>query len=591
MTRLTYVLAPMLAAIALSATPSASAQSCTPLDTSTFAGLRTGGCIVGGIATDSAGVSTPRLNNGTAIDAPFANATTFYPSPKMLTVAMPTTGTVRKAYLVVYAKFTGGFNGDPADQVKLNGVVLAGNAALVEQNVVSGVVAAGQGYRVYDVTTGFGITGMGSYVVEERGDADEVYKQKTNGTVGGGISGEQLVVLFSDASSRISRHVTFQPIFKVGSTSFLNFAVTGLPSCSAAISATIAFSEQLECGDEQAGTLEVKAGAAAVYSPLSTHVGGSDDGKAGAFTCAATDWNSLITGGSFGVADNGTTIGVAGDSPTAEPSNGTTSNSRLSDELFSFGPLDTSGQLDVRFKDNGNEVVQGALVSVDLVDADCDGLLDANDNCPVVANPSQADSDGDLIGDACDNCPMMANPSQADADLDGAGDACDTDADNDGIADASDNCPLIANTDQANNDGDSEGDVCDLDDDNDSVADVTDNCAAIANADQANADGDALGNACDDDDDNDGILDAGDNCSLIANPSQANNDGDALGDACDSDDDNDGVVDAGDNCPVLANNDQANFDADAAGDACDADDDNDGVADASDNCHFAANPG
>lgn len=71
------------------------------------------------------------------------------------------------------------------------------------------------------------------------------------------------------------------------------------------------------------------------------------------------------------------------------------------------------------------------------------------------------------------------------------------DTDGDGVADATDNCPAVANADQANADGDSMGDVCDTDDDNDTVADTSDNCPMTANTDQADTDGDGQGNACD----------------------------------------------------------------------------------------------
>ncbi len=54
------------------------------------------------------------------------------------------------------------------------------------------------------------------------------------------------------------------------------------------------------------------------------------------------------------------------------------------------------------------------------------------------------DTDSDQVPDDGDNCPTMANPSQADNDLDGQGDACDSDDDNDGAADAEDACPLSA---------------------------------------------------------------------------------------------------------------------------------------------------
>ena len=57
-------------------------------------------------------------------------------------------------------------------------------------------------------------------------------------------------------------------------------------------------------------------------------------------------------------------------------------------------------------------------------DADMDGVLDIEDNCPTVFNADGADLDADFVGDVCDNCPEDANANQMDADLDGLGDAC-----------------------------------------------------------------------------------------------------------------------------------------------------------------------
>ncbi len=118
-----------------------------------------------------------------------------------------------------------------------------------------------------------------------------------------------------------------------------------------------------------------------------------------------------------------------------------------------------------------------------LVDTDGDGVFDDYDNCPMVANPTQANADFDREGDACDastnsmdtdrdgvpdvgdNCPMAANPTQQDTDRDGVGDACDMvmdpDTDNDGIIDARDNCPMNANPMQQDTDMDGQGDACD----------------------------------------------------------------------------------------------------------------------------------
>lgn len=63
--------------------------------------------------------------------------------------------------------------------------------------------------------------------------------------------------------------------------------------------------------------------------------------------------------------------------------------------------------------------------------------------------------DGDLDGviDARDNCPGLANGSQRDVDRDGSGDDCDADDDNDGFPDASDPCPRSPRGVDRNNDG------------------------------------------------------------------------------------------------------------------------------------------
>lgn len=45
-------------------------------------------------------------------------------------------------------------------------------------------------------------------------------------------------------------------------------------------------------------------------------------------------------------------------------------------------------------------------------DSDHDGIDDALDNCPYVANPDQADGDGDGVGDVCDNCAGTPNQDQ-----------------------------------------------------------------------------------------------------------------------------------------------------------------------------------
>ena len=43
------------------------------------------------------------------------------------------------------------------------------------------------------------------------------------------------------------------------------------------------------------------------------------------------------------------------------------------------------------------------------MDTDGDGVIDADDNCTLVSNPTQLDTDGDNIGNFCD--PDIATPN------------------------------------------------------------------------------------------------------------------------------------------------------------------------------------
>ena len=222
-------------------------------------------------------------------------------------------------------------------------------------------------------------------------------------------------------------------------------------------------------------------------------------------------------------------------------------------------------------------------------DSDGDGINNSIDNCPSVANASQADADGDGIGDACDNAPNIANTNQLDTDGDGIGDAADTDDDNDGVPDSEDAFPLDA-SESADTDGDGIGDAADTDDDNDGVPDASDNAPLTPNIDQLDTDSDGIGDIEDPDDDNDGYSDADEiTCGsnpLFAASLPADTDSDGIPDCLDTDDDNDGFSDADettcDSDPLDASSLPADADADRIPNCIDSDDDNDGFLDEND---------
>lgn len=96
----------------------------------------------------------------------------------------------------------------------------------------------------------------------------------------------------------------------------------------------------------------------------------------------------------------------------------------------------------------GEEICFGRQPSVEVcngVDDDCDGATDEDFpdlDKDLIADCVDPDIDGDGVANAADNCPTVANPGQEDLDLDGLGDACDPDIDGDGDPNVSDCSPL-----------------------------------------------------------------------------------------------------------------------------------------------------
>jgi len=191
------------------------------------------------------------------------------------------------------------------------------------------------------------------------------------------------------------------------------------------------------------------------------------------------------------------------------------------------------------------------------------------------------DKDGDGVVDKDDNCPLVPNADQMNHDSDSMGDVCDEDDDNDGTVDTLDQCPVGEMGWVASQATDHDMDGCrdateDYDDDNDAVIDIRDDCSTgeldWTSSDLSDYDGDGCRDIGEDlDDDNDNICDSGwnedwnclessttaDECpqSLSSFNSMPSNDIDQ--DGCedrneDEDDDNDGFLDKHDDCPIEA---------------------------------------
>jgi hypothetical protein len=250
-------------------------------------------------------------------------------------------------------------------------------------------------------------------------------------------------------------------------------------------------------------------------------------------------------------------------------------------------------------------------------DADGDGRLDIDDNCPLVANPGQADQDNDGVGDVCDTCPTVANPDQdpgPDTDGDGIPDCNDPDDDNDGVPDILDCAPLISSVSaipgevgetlrwnvtgtyswtlvpQANvynvyrgltsfvppadfvstsvcllqevpQGVFSDPEIPPVDHVFEYIITATNRCGEGGPGASWLGPPRVLPAPCvpgpGADSDQDQVLDRDDNCPLVPNHTQADQDHDGRGDVCD-------------NCPTVANPDQVDTDNNGVGDACQA---------------------
>ena len=234
---------------------------------------------------------------------------------------------------------------------------------------------------------------------------------------------------------------------------------------------------------------------------------------------------------------------------------------------------------------NGKSAVEAGSIqttasSIMGIEIGPDGHLYYVDNAQdeVVRIDPYTDADGDGVVDVDDNCPLVANPNQLDHDIDGLGDVCDGDDDNDSLLDENDSCPHgnigWVPTSATDHDMDGCEDASeDFDDDNDAVIDIRDDCPvgemAWISTDLTDYDGDGCQDMSEDyDDDADSICDEGTNTGWDCIVSSMGSDlcpqsslsftssmtSDADQDGCedrneDEDDDNDGFLDKHDDCP------------------------------------------
>ena len=121
----------------------------------------------------------------------------------------------------------------------------------------------------------------------------------------------------------------------------------------------------------------------------------------------------IIINGNMAIAQRGTSFANVGDGVYTidrfETHKNTDGAVTVTQEALTSGNAYLDGWSGGSVDDFIQQLVdECGVLCEDNPDADEDGVLFGEDNCPNDYNPSQADSDGDNIGDECDDCNDMS---------------------------------------------------------------------------------------------------------------------------------------------------------------------------------------